>query len=104
MISLSYYDIMILQRGKQEERKMLNVKGMTRAQKKGLKELGKILYGNDTKFDFEPLENHPELIIREWISKKGVEFVGIKEGTREIQLRKDEIKYHKVNMITGFIH
>lgn len=83
---------------------MLNVKGMTRAQKKGLKELGKILYGNDTKFDFEPLENHPELITREWISKKGVEFIGIKEGTREIQLRKDEIKYHKVNMITGFIH
>lgn len=44
---------------------MLDVKGMTRAQKKGLKELGKILYGNDAKFDFEPLENHPELITRE---------------------------------------
>lgn len=46
---------------------MLNVKGMTRAQKKGLKELGKILYGNDTKFDFEPLESHPELIEKEWV-------------------------------------
>lgn len=83
---------------------MLNTTNLTRAQKKGLKELGKILYGSDTEFKFEPLESHPELITREWISKKGVEFVGIKEGTREIQLRKDEIKYHKVDMITGFIH
>lgn len=49
---------------------MLNVKEMTRVQKKGLKELGKILYGNDTKFDFEPLENHLDLIEKEWISKK----------------------------------
>lgn len=85
---------------------MLNVKvnEMTRAQKKGLRELGKILYGSDTEFKFEPLASHPELITREWISKKGVEFVGIKEEAREIQLRKDEIKYHKVDMITGFIH
>lgn len=83
---------------------MLNTTNLTRAQKKGLKELGKILYGNDTKFDFEPLENHPELITRKWVSKNGIEYVGIKEGTREIQIRKDEIKYHKVDMITGFIH
>ena len=83
---------------------MLNTNNLTRAQKKGLKELGKILYGNDTEFKFEPLASHPELITREWISKKGVEFVGIKEGSREIWLRKDEIKYHKVDMITGFIH
>lgn len=83
---------------------MLNIKEMTRAQKKGLNELGKILYGSDTEFKFEQLENHPELITRKWVSKKGIEYVGIKEGTREIQLRKDEIKYHKVDMITGFIH
>lgn len=83
---------------------MLNTKEMTRAQRNGLKELGKILYGSDTEFKFEPLESHPELITREWTSKNGVEFVGIKEGTREVQLRKDEIKYHKVDMITGFIH
>lgn len=83
---------------------MLNIKEMTRAQKRGLKELDKILYGSDTEFKFEPLENHPELITREWNSKNGVEFVGIKEGSREIQLKKDEIKYHKVDMITGFIH
>ena len=43
---------------------------MTREQKKGLKELGRILYGNNTKFDFEPLESHPELIEKEWVSKK----------------------------------
>ena len=83
---------------------MLNTKEMTRAQRKGLRELGKILYGAHTEFKFEPLERHPELITREWVSKKGIEFVGIKEGSREIQLRKDEIKYHKVDMITGFIH
>ena len=83
---------------------MLNIKEMTRAQKIGLKELGKILYGSDTEFKFEPLEAHKELITRKWTSKNGVEFVGIKEGSREIQLRKDEIKYHKVDMITGFIH
>ncbi len=83
---------------------MLNTNNLTRSQRKGLKELGKILYGNDTKFDFEPLGNHPELITRSWTSKNGVEFVGVKEGTREIQLRKDEIKYHKIDMITGFIH
>lgn len=83
---------------------MLNTTNLTRAQKRGLKELGKILYGSDTEFKFEPLEAHKELITREWTSKKGVEFVGVKEGSREIQLRKDEIKYHKVDMITGFIH
>jgi len=83
---------------------MLNTNNLTRAQKRGLKELGKILYGSDTEFKFEPLEAHKELITREWTSKNGVEFVGIKEGSREIQLRKDEIKYHKVDMITGFIH
>ena len=85
---------------------MLNVKvnEMTIEQKKGLKVLGKILYGSDTEFKFEPLEQHQELITREWVSKKGVKFVGVKEGTREIQLRKDEIKYHKVDTITGFIH
>lgn len=83
---------------------MLNIKEMTRAQKRGLKELGKILYGSDTEFKFEPLASHQELITRKWVSKKGIEYVGIKEGAREIQLRKDEIKYHKVDMITGFIH
>ena len=83
---------------------MLNTTNLTRSQKKGLKELGKILYGSDTEFKFEPLEQHPELITREWVSKKGVEFVAVKEGNREVQLRKDEIKYHKVDMITGFIH
>ena len=79
---------------------MLNVKGMTRAQKKGLKELGKILYGNDTKFDFEPLENHLDLIEKEWISKKGTTFVKV-NGT---QLEKTNLKYYSVDMNTGNIH
>ena len=73
---------------------MLNTNNLTRSQRKGLKELGKILYGNDTKFDFEPLGNHPELITRSWTSKNGVEFVGVKEGTREI---KEEKKGEKKN-------
>lgn len=79
---------------------MLNVKGMTRAQKKSLKELGKILYGNDTKFDFEPLESHPELIEKEWVSKKGTTFVKV-NGT---QLEKASLKYYSVDMNTGTIH
>lgn len=79
---------------------MLNVKGMTRAQKKGLKDLGKILYGNDTKFDFEPLENHPELIEKEWVSKKGTTFVKV-NGT---QIDKSLLKFYSIDMKTGFIH
>lgn len=85
---------------KKEEWKMLNTTNLTREQKKGLKELGRILYGNNTKFDFEPLESHPELIEKEWVSKKGTTFVKV-NGT---QLEKASLKYYSVDMNTGTIH
>lgn len=78
---------------------MLNVKEMTRAQKNGLKELGKIL---NTKFEgkLEPLANHLDLIEKEWVSKKGITFVKV-NGT---QLEKASLKYYSVDMNTGIIH
>lgn len=78
---------------------MLNTNNLTRSQKKGLKELGKIL---NTKFEgkLEPLANHLDLIEKEWISKRGVTFVRV-NGT---QLEKDSIKYYSVDMNTGDIH
>lgn len=78
---------------------MLNTTNLTRKQKKGLKELGKII---NTKFDgmLEPLEKHLDLIEKEWVSKKGTTFVKV-NGT---QLEKDSIKYYSVDMNTGYIH
>lgn len=78
---------------------MLNVKEMTRAQKKGLKELGKII---NTKFDgtLEPLEKHMDLIEKEWVSKKGTTFVKV-NGT---QIDKSLLKFYSIDMKTGFIH
>lgn len=78
---------------------MLNTTNLTRAQKKCLKELRKIM---STKFEgtLEPLENHLDLIEKEWVSKKGTTFVKV-NGT---QLEKDSLKYYSVDMNTGYIH
>lgn len=78
---------------------MLNTTNLTRGQKKGLKELGKII---NTKFDgtLEPLEKHLDLIEKEWVSKKGTTFVKV-NGT---QLEKASLKYYSVDMNTGTIH
>ena len=78
---------------------MLNANNLTRAQKKCLKELRKIM---STKFEgtLEPLENHLDLIEKEWVSKKGTTFVKV-NGT---QLEKDNLKYYSVDMNTGYIH
>lgn len=74
---------------------MLNTNNLTRVQKKGLNELGKIL---NTKFEgkLEPLSNHLDLIEKEWTSKRGITFVKV-NGT---QLEKDSIKYYSIDMDT----
>lgn len=78
---------------------MLNTNNLTRAQKRNLKELGKILTAHsDCKF--EPLADHPELIENEWVSKKGVTYVRV----NRTQLEKDSVKYYSVDMNTGDIH
>lgn len=78
---------------------MLNTTNLTREQKKGLKELSKII---NTKFDgmLEPLEKHLDLIEKEWVSKKGITFVKV-NGT---QLEKASLKYYSVDMNTGTVH
>lgn len=78
---------------------MLNTNNLTREQRKALRTLRKIM---NTKFDgtLEPLENHLDLIEKEWVSKKGTTFVKV-NGT---QLEKDSLKYYSVDMKTGDIH
>lgn len=78
---------------------MLNTTNLTREQRKALRTLRKIM---NTKFDgtLEPLENHLDLIEKEWVSKKGTTFVKV-NGT---QLEKDSLKYYSVDMNTGDIH
>lgn len=78
---------------------MLNTNNLTRAQKRNLKELGKIL-NTHADCKLEPLADHPELIEKEWISKKGVTYVRV----NRTQLEKDSIKYYSVDMNTGDIH
>lgn len=62
---------------------MLNTTNLTRAQKKCLKELRKIM---STKFEgtLEPLENHLDLIEKEWnkLEKETLAFGGNKNGNK----------------------
>lgn len=83
-----------------ENGKTISTKELSGAQKKGLKELSKILSRSDRDIRLEPLADHLELIEKEWTSKKGVAFIKV-NGT---QLEKDSIRYYSVDMNTGDIH